>query len=653
MKKLFLLTALCALTIAGNAYNYNYLAAPTNMNVSQNGSTFTLSWTQVCKNTAMYESAPNGGVYTTTVKLVLHADDSKLEGVYTESGSKTIDMSNTELVYVNGATTTKRKLISGSESTFTITKEDDQYYSISVGCLYFQNAGSTADTYKYDYCYDESKILKKGITRTPFLFSLTKDEVGDYYLCAITDMKVDTLKSTSKNQFTLNFTQKCKYAMEYQFPNKTYTRTVKLVLNSDDRTLDGVYTTEGASPTSSSANVNDQTINLVTSEISYDGNNYVLRSDVVSTFTIIKIDENTYGVSAGELYFTQRVNKTSTLLYKYCYGEDEVCLKDATPKPFAFGYTGEYVEKRYDYDMTVNGISVTHENTAYGAIRYFLTLSCRGKNRDNNAEHNYEVQLAIYPQASSIVGEFSTRGEGIFMIANYCYVKDLNIGANGKQRNLNNDSTSTIKIQDKGSNQYSFYGGTLICTDLDANMMSVYGKKRIEAAHYYHFSDNNGEGISFGYDESNTTVNLTITKVVAEEIVGGYRLTVTGKEGAITFIATIDLEGTDELTGSFTTSDALSLWTKVARGSNTGSKITSGATVTINKKSGTTYTLSGNLLCENGYTFQIPAFDFTYGTTTGVESIQNSEFRIQKIIRDGQMIIIRDGKEYNAFGVEL
>jgi len=440
--------------------------------------------------------------------------------------------------------------------------------------------------------------------------------------------------------------------MEYQFPNKTYTRTVKLVINSDDRTLEGVYTTEGANFNNDGLNGNQNLINMQGTELTEGSNSRKLKEDKISTFTIIKIDENTYGVSAGELYFSERVVQNSTWLYKYCYGEDEVCLKDATPKPFAFGYTGEYVEKRYDYDMTVNGISVTHENTDYGAIRYFLTLSCRGKNRETSVEHNYEVQLAIYPQASSIVGEFSTRGEGIFMIANYCYVKDLNIGSNGKQRNLNNDSTSTIMIKDKGNNQYSFYGGTLICTDLDANMMSVYGKKRIEAAHYYHFSDNDGEGISFGYDESNTTVNLTITKVVASEIVGGYRLTVTGVEGAITYIATIDLEGTDELTGSFTTSDALSLWTKVARGSNTGSKITSGSTVTINKKSGTTYTLSGNLLCENGYTFQIPAFDFTYGTATGV---QNTEYRVQtqKILRDGQMIIIRDGKEYNAFGVEL
>ena len=648
MKKLFLLTALCALTMAGNATSYNYLAAPTNMTVSQNENTFTLSWKQVCKNTAMYESAPNGGVYTTTVKLVLHADDSKLEGTYSESGSKSIDMSSSQLVYNSEI----RTLVSGSEPTFTINRLDEKYYSISVGSLKFENS---SNTYKYDYCYDENEILKKGIARTPFVFGLEKEEVGDYYLCAITDMKVDTLQSTSKNQFTLHFTQKCKYAMEYQYPNKTYTRTVKLVINSDDRTLDGVYTTDGSNPNYDSQNGNQNLINMQGTELTEGSNSRKLKQDKISTFTIIKIDENTYGVSAGELYFSERLNQQHTWLYKYCYGEDEVCLKDATPKPYAFGYTGEYVEKRYDYDMTVNGISVTHENTDYNATRYFLTLSCRGKNRETSVEHNYEVQLAIYPQAESIVGEFSTRGDGIFMIANYCYVKDLNIGTNGKKRNLNNDSTSTIKIQDKGNNQYSFYGGTLICTDLDANLMAMYGKKRIEAAHYYHFSDNAGEGILFGYDESNKTVNMTITKVNVEKTVDGFTITVTGTEGAITYIATIDIKS-ESLTGTFTSSDALSLWTNVARGSNDGSKIQSGSTVTINQKSGNKYTISANLLCENGYTFQIPAFDFQYGTTTGIGEVRSETtdvVRSEKIFRDGQMIIIRDGKEYNAFGVEL
>ena len=40
-------------------------------------------------------------------------------------------------------------------------------------------------------------------------------------------------------------------------------------------------------------------------------------------------------------------------------------------------------------------------------------------------------------------------------------------------------------------------------------------------------------------------------------------------------------------------------------------------------------------------------------TATGIESVQPSEISIQKVLRDGQMIIIREGKEYNAQGMRL
>ena len=38
---------------------------------------------------------------------------------------------------------------------------------------------------------------------------------------------------------------------------------------------------------------------------------------------------------------------------------------------------------------------------------------------------------------------------------------------------------------------------------------------------------------------------------------------------------------------------------------------------------------------------------------TGVESIQHSEVRSQKVLRNGQLIIIRGNKMYNAQGIEL
>ena len=477
------------------------------------------------------------------------------------------------------------------------------------------------------------------------------------YLCAITELKVDTLQSTSKNQFTLNWTQKCKNTAMYESAptGGLYTTTVKLVLNSDDRTLEGTYTTEGASPTNSSSNVNDQTINLVTSELYYGSTRRLLRTDSISTFTIVKIDDTHYGISVGRLCFTaaslQDRNK-HTYNYNYCYAEEEILTQGIEPKPYVFGYTGEYVTAVYNYDMTVNGVNVTRDDSEYGAIRYFLTLSCSGTCRENNDVRNYEVQLAIYPSAENIAGTYATQGNSSLLYAPNCYVKDLKIS---KQRNLANDSLSSVMIKDKGNKQYSFYGGTLTCTDPDMNYLAVYGKKRIEAVHYYHFSDNGGEGIPFGYDEENKTVELTPSKVSVDETTEGgettgYSLTVNATSEGINYTVLLDVTSAT-LAGEHTTSSGLSTWSHVERGSSS-SYISSGSTVTINAKSGNGYTLSGSLLCENGYTYVLKAFDFTYGnsTTTGNLSPTLPQGEGVKILRDGKLYLMYKGTMYDVQG---
>ena len=46
------------------------------------------------------------------------------------------------------------------------------------------------------------------------------------YLCAVTELSIDTLKSNTKNQYTLSWTQKCKNTAEYSSkPEGTYTTT--------------------------------------------------------------------------------------------------------------------------------------------------------------------------------------------------------------------------------------------------------------------------------------------------------------------------------------------------------------------------------------------------------------------------------------------
>ena len=452
--------------------------------------------------------------------------------------------------------------------------------------------------------------------------TLTANAKTYNYLCAITEITVDTLKHSTKNQFTLNWTQKCKNIAEYDSnPNGTYTTTVKLVLNSDDRTLEGTYSTEGASPTSNSANVNDQTICLVSSELYYGTTRRLLRTDSISTFTIVKVDDTHYGISIGRLCFTaaalQDRNK-NTYNYNYCYAEDEILNKGIEPKPFVFGYDGLYHQQVYNYDITVNSINVIRDDTDYGATRYLLTLNASGINTDDNSQRSYEMQLAIYPTAQSIVGTFATQGASNLLYASNCYVKDLKIN---KQRYLANDSLSSVQIKSTGTNQYAFYGGTLICTDVDLNYQAVYGLKRVEAVHYYHFLDNGGQGVPFGFDEDNKNVVLTPSKVTVTPATAGgeithYDLLIDAKnENNVAHEVSLTINSTN-LVGTFSyANEQLSAWSSVNYGT-TYSYIASGASTTITNKAANTYTLNANLLCENGYTYIINNYDFNYGTTT-------------------------------------
>ncbi len=471
------------------------------------------------------------------------------------------------------------------------------------------------------------------------------------YLCGITDLTVDTLKSTTKNQYTITFSQKCKNTAEYTSkPETFYTSTVKIVLNSDDRTLEGVYTTEGASRTSNSANVNDQTINMVNTEFTSGSTSRVLYKDenYVSRFVINKEADGSYSIGECTLYFSQRLNQTNIYVYNYSYDAEHILEQGISQTPFVFGYTGEYEAAVYNYDMTVNGISVLRDDSDYDAIRYFLTLSCVGKNREDNTERNYEVQLAIYPSSESIVGTFATQGGNLLYSSN-SYVKDLKIN---KTRYLANDSLSTIQIKSKGTNQYSFYGGTLTCTDVDLNYQAVYGKKRVEAVHYYHFSDNEGAGIPFGYDETSKEVELTASKISVASVLDGWQITVTAADAnSVSYSLLMEIES-ESIDGTFTYNNGLSAWSKVERGQSSW-YVASGATLTINKKSNGNYTISGNLLCENEMTYILKPFDFSY-TATGIEAISDQPSGVsKKVLLDGQIYLIYEGQMYDVQGKEV
>ncbi|MBR4564282.1 MAG: hypothetical protein IKO26_07515 [Paludibacteraceae bacterium] len=499
--------------------------------------------------------------------------------------------------------------------------------------------------------------MKRLFLLTVLLAAMTAVNAKTYnYLCAISDISVDTLASNQKNQFTVSLTQVCKNTAEYDTkPEGTYTTTLKLVLNSDDRTLDGTYTTEGADPDKSGANVNDQTINLVTSELYYGNTRRLLRSDSISTFTITQVDATHYAISTGRLCFTAAALQNrykDTYVYNYCYAEEDILTEGISPTPYVFGFTGEYEEQAANYDMTVNGLQVEQSNTNYGVTRYLLTLSCSGTCRETSATREYEVQLALYPTEEAIAGSFSTRDNSNILMATSSYVQDLKAG---KLRYLAGDSVSTIQIQAEADKQYRFFGGTLVCVDLDANYAAVYGKKRVEKVHYYHFSDNGGEGVPFCWDADNKVIALipdkvTVTPQTEEGETVGYQLDIEAASNGLRYEVFLDLL-TDRLAGTFTVAgNQLSLWSKVTR-NTTSSYITGEAGVLISEKSTGVYTLSGTLPCENGNTYSITAGDFEYKeTATGVGHVERDDVPCTKVMVDGMLYIMYKGQRYNVQG---
>lgn len=158
-----------------------------------------------------------------------------------------------------------------------------------------------------------------------------------YYKCAVTSNVSVTLTGVTQNKFTVSFSQKGKNMAEYTGTNasKTYNTSVQLVLESNDRTLEGTY--------SSKNDVGNNKINATNSSTS----SYVLNgttkryirtgsSDPTSTFTIVKDADGNYFISTGTLcvYYG-----TDNYTYYYSYLESELLIKDIDPVDHDFDYT--------------------------------------------------------------------------------------------------------------------------------------------------------------------------------------------------------------------------------------------------------------------------------------------------------------------------
>ena len=81
---------------------------------------------------------------------------------------------------------------------------------------------------------------------------------------------------------------------------------------------------------------------------------------------------------------------------------------------------------------------------------------------------------------------------------------------------------------------------------------------------------------------------------------------------------------------------------------NTGNFTMTGGTINID-----THGISGQAVNATGKTSVATTATLNTSWTQGVESIQSSEVSMQKVVRDGQVVIIRDGKTYNLNGTRI
>ena len=155
------------------------------------------------------------------------------------------------------------------------------------------------------------------------------------YDCAIQSFNVVQENDITKNLFTISITQKGKsHLSAYAWWNTT----AILVLESNDRTLEGTYS-------STNADGNNK-INTTLSYVMYGSTKRILQS-TASTFRIDKVSNGNYRVRTGYGIHTQNEDYPSTKQdYLYCYAS----ANPSAPDPYASSVAS--VESEYNFTFT-------------------------------------------------------------------------------------------------------------------------------------------------------------------------------------------------------------------------------------------------------------------------------------------------------------
>lgn len=255
---------------------------------------------------------------------------------------------------------------------------------------------------------------------------------------------VTVTKNSSKDnyKYTVTITQEARNIN--MGASGVYSTTTTLVLMPLKDKLEGVYTSDVA---------NKDNVNWISSNSgnqsyvkSGDDTRY-LNTDKVSTFTIAKLDQNTYYIVSGSIYVT---NGTHTYEYHFCYDKDELTnpVEKISKKPFKF--TPPFITGyKYNYDMYDISNMVVSENT--------VDFNCTGKRAEtSDAPYDYSVHL-VFP-SSDINGEYSTISQDPSRrLQNTSYVK-----WGTTKRPLGDEYVSSLTVVQDGEGNITIVDGTIL-----------------------------------------------------------------------------------------------------------------------------------------------------------------------------------------------
>jgi hypothetical protein len=147
------------------------------------------------------------------------------------------------------------------------------------------------------------------------------------YNCVITNFSIEQSDAITINRFKLTINQS---AVATASGNTAYTNSIELYLDSDDRTIEGSY---------SSANAATNKINKDLT--SFNNGSREIRTNATSTFVINKVSDGVYKIKPCTLCLQNTSTHSGTYNYRYAYANKTNAISGTTTD-YQFEFTPKY-----------------------------------------------------------------------------------------------------------------------------------------------------------------------------------------------------------------------------------------------------------------------------------------------------------------------